>query len=80
MGISVHLVFVLLVTGAASKNVSYEDVMATGKFCPERDSCSSKWLGGGDRRTLSWQTRNCFCDKDCSLYGDCCIDAESFEE
>ena len=82
---SLYLLFCILKslvsTTSSQDNWSYKDVMATGKFCPERDSCSSAWWAGsggavaGAWRTLSWQTRNCFCDPDCSLYGDCCIDA-----
>ncbi len=26
-----------------------------------------------------WKRRNCFCDHLCSVYGDCCIDADSFD-
>jgi len=58
---------------------TYQEVRATGKFCPERDSCSSVW-GARGANQLSWQTRNCFCDENCSLYGDCCIDAETFDQ
>ena len=81
MTVSVYLcVMATMVLATGTKHQwSYQDVMDTGKFCPERDSCSSAWLAGGGaiaRKTLSWQTRNCFCDPACSMYGDCCIDAD----
>ena len=25
-----------------------------------------------------WKKRNCFCDNACSVYGDCCIDANAY--
>eukprot|EP00092_Neocalanus_flemingeri_P038696 GFUD01042132.1.p1 GENE.GFUD01042132.1~~GFUD01042132.1.p1 ORF type:complete len:260 (-),score=53.51 GFUD01042132.1:24-803(-) len=63
---------------AADIQWTYQEVKNSGKFCPERDSCSSEWWTQGAEH-LSWKSRNCFCDKDCSLYGDCCIDAETFD-
>ena len=50
----------------------------TGKHCPERDSCN---FGRSSRGSLEmdWRQRNCFCDADCALYGDCCIDARAFD-
>ena len=50
---------------------------AAGKHCPERDSCN---FGRSSRGSLEmdWRQRNCFCDADCAVYGDCCIDARAF--
>ena len=49
-----------------------------GKHCPERDSCN---FGRSSRGSLEmdWRQRNCFCDADCAVYGDCCIDARAFD-
>ena len=49
-----------------------------GKHCPERDSCN---FGRSSRGSLEmdWRQRNCFCDEDCAVYGDCCIDARAFD-
>lgn len=51
---------------------------AAGKHCPERDSCN---FGRSSRGSLEmdWRQRNCFCDADCAVYGDCCIDARAFD-
>jgi len=56
----------------------YATVSGTGKFCPERDSCNFGRHSRGSLE-LDWKSRNCFCDNDCSLYGDCCIDARVFD-
>jgi len=63
----------------SSTRWTYQEVRKSGKFCPERDSCSSQWRSQ-ETEQLSWQSRNCFCDANCSQYGDCCIDAEKFDQ
>eukprot|EP00092_Neocalanus_flemingeri_P055123 GFUD01065044.1.p1 GENE.GFUD01065044.1~~GFUD01065044.1.p1 ORF type:complete len:925 (-),score=203.73 GFUD01065044.1:75-2849(-) len=75
------LIFVLIVSLATvSSDVewNYNTVRNSGKFCPERDSCN---FGRSSRGSidLDWKARNCLCDQDCSVYGDCCIDAKAFD-
>ncbi len=64
---------------AKQLDLGYSVIEQTGKFCPGRDSCrqgrGSRGPGGIEN---DWKKRNCFCDDDCSVYGDCCIDANKY--
>ena len=72
------LLLFLLVGQTQSLQWDYSVVRDTGKHCPERDSCN---FGRSSRGSLEmdWRQRNCFCDADCAVYGDCCIDARAFD-
>ena len=64
------------VASAEALQVDYSVIRDTGKSCPGRDSCretrNNRFL------EIDWKKRNCFCDNDCAMYGDCCIDAPSY--
>ena len=72
------LLTAILGRAVAAVEWKYGTVQDSGKFCPERDSCN---FGRSSRGSLEldWKSRNCFCDQDCSTYGDCCIDAKAFK-
>uniref|UniRef100_A0A0K2TT31 G-protein coupled receptors family 2 profile 2 domain-containing protein n=1 Tax=Lepeophtheirus salmonis TaxID=72036 RepID=A0A0K2TT31_LEPSM len=67
-----------------SSSLSYDIVNASQKPCPGRDSCNKTLLPRGSNRgpieKIDWKKRNCFCDLDCSKYGDCCVDALAEED
>lgn len=67
--------------GGGDLVLDYNVIQSTGKFCPGRDSCrvTSRNHRGPDGVELDWKRRNCFCDRDCAVYGDCCIDAPAYE-
>ncbi|KAK2714085.1 hypothetical protein QYM36_008619 [Artemia franciscana] len=53
--------------------------------CSHKDTCRQEdyekvWASSIKRMTFNlktpdWKSKNCMCDNDCSLYGDCCADA-----
>ena len=57
---------------------SYDVVKQSGKFCPERDSCSFGRKSRDTLDTMEWKSRNCFCDHLCQTFGDCCVDSKFF--
>ncbi|GFQ92654.1 SMB domain-containing protein [Trichonephila clavata] len=59
------LIFTFIVCTQA---LDYTDLARTGKACPQRDSC---------RHVVQKEflQRNCECDRLCSVFQDCCIDA-----
>jgi len=87
MKLTTALRFFLLLTLklTSALELGYNVIEQTGKFCPSRDSCR---IGGRGSRLGSsrgpegvendWKKRNCFCDNACSVYGDCCIDANAY--
>lgn len=68
-------------TGLCWPLPGYEVIEQTGKSCPGRDSCKTgaRSHRGPDGVEQDWKKRNCFCDNDCSHYGDCCIDANAYD-
>ena len=71
----------LLLLPAPSSSLNYSVIESTGKFCPGRDSCV-RGSGRGRRGPIEqdWKKRNCFCDDRCALYGDCCVDANAYQQ
>lgn len=62
------LVLFRTISGAALK---YEDVADEFQLrCEPRDTCKSS-----DDDDFVFTRQNCFCDPDCVIYDDCCIDA-----
>ena len=62
----------------ATVDWSYDIVRESGKFCPERDSCNFG-RKARDSIDINWKSRNCYCDNVCQTFGDCCVDAKSFD-
>ena len=61
--------------------LGYNVIEQTGKFCPGRDSCrQGRSTRGPQGVENDWKKRNCFCDNACSVYGDCCIDANAYDQ
>ena len=61
----------------------YSVIEQTGFFCEGRDSCNAFKPNEDDVRGFfsadnDWKRQNCFCDDLCAMYGDCCIDAPSY--
>jgi len=79
------LFLVLLLESTGGLDLGYNVIEQTGKFCPGRDSCRTGGRGsrigssrGPEGVENDWKKRNCFCDNACSVYGDCCIDANAY--
>ena len=63
------------------RTLNYSVIESTGKFCPGRDSCrQTRNARGPDGVENDWKKRNCFCDNNCAIYGDCCVDAPAFRK
>jgi len=59
-------------------NLKYSDLVAVNASCGTKDTCGSV-RNSKFRVSLNWRERNCFCDNLCNQYGDCCIDASSYD-
>ena len=72
-------IMILAMAGVmATVDWSYDIVRESGKFCPERDSCNFG-RKARDSIDINWKSRNCYCDNVCQTFGDCCVDAKSFD-
>lgn len=64
---------------AFGETFRYEDLKALNASCGQKDSC------GRDKSSRlafpsNWKERNCFCDALCGEYGDCCLDAITYDK
>ena len=60
--------------------LNYSVIESTGKFCRGRDSCRQlRNTRGPEVFEQDWKKRNCFCDNECAIYADCCVDAPAYE-
>ena len=50
----------------------------TESLCP-KDSCERS-RNSRISVPLNWKDRNCFCDNLCKYYGDCCLNAKTYDE
>ncbi len=67
--------------GSGNLKFDYSVISSTGMSCPGRDSCRQTRNTRGPATTdLDWKRRNCFCDNDCAVYGDCCVDAPAYRQ
>ncbi|XP_018022970.1 uncharacterized protein LOC108678982 [Hyalella azteca] len=71
------LVLLLALYVRTVKAFQYSDLQALNASCLPKDSCA---LDKNSRLTfpLNWKERNCMCDSLCAYYGDCCLDAPSY--
>lgn len=77
-----HLVilFLLVVFPIFGQAVDYSDLQSIGIACPQKDSCTRPVSSSRAQiaiRNSNFTNRNCECDRLCSAFGDCCIDASA---
>lgn len=75
-----HLVIALVWINLSMNFVEsfhYSDLVALNVSCGHKDSCVSD-KGSRLSSPLNWKERNCFCDNLCGQYGDCCINAATY--
>ncbi|GFY48600.1 uncharacterized protein TNIN_290081 [Trichonephila inaurata madagascariensis] len=76
-----HFIILFLLVGFPifGLAVDYSDLQSAGIACAQKDSCTRP-TGSVSRaqiaiRNSNFTNRNCECDRLCSAFGDCCIDA-----
>nr|XP_045604829.1 uncharacterized protein LOC123762358 [Procambarus clarkii] len=67
------LVTVTCLTGL-SASFQYSDLVDINVACPPKDTCIVQNVVDSN----DWEKRNCFCDDLCGEYGDCCLDAHTY--
>jgi hypothetical protein len=55
--------------------VSYGDIEKTNKTCLPKDSCAPSRNDRNGAMMNDPKRRNCFCDQQCIVYEDCCVDS-----
>lgn len=55
--------------------VTYADIERTNKTCTPKDTCASSRHDRNGAMMNDPKKRNCFCDQQCIVYEDCCIDS-----
>ena len=56
----------------------YSDLKDLSANCAPKDNCERD-KGSRLSTSLNWKDRNCFCDNLCNDYGDCCLDAATYD-
>jgi len=55
--------------------LTYEDIEKANRTCPLKDSCAPSRHDRNGAMMNDWKNRNCFCDQQCIVYEDCCVDS-----
>jgi len=62
---------------SSALSLSHWELELANRTCDGKASCEQeRTTRMGDE--LDWRDRNCFCDKLCAVYGDCCTDSPFF--
>ncbi|CAL8101736.1 unnamed protein product [Orchesella dallaii] len=55
--------------------VTYGDIEKANRTCPPKDTCAPSRSDRNGALMNDWKKRNCFCDQQCIVYDDCCVDS-----
>ncbi|CAG7727055.1 unnamed protein product [Allacma fusca] len=55
--------------------VTYGDLEKANKTCPSKDTCAPSRNDRNGAMMNDYKRRNCFCDQQCIVYEDCCVDS-----